>query len=133
MVSICFVGNDDTKFTGDFLILEFQPRTTSVGTTQITPAIKELRDVSGVADLKSSLAKDKISVQFVEGKKLGDVNQDGSINLLDATYVLQAYNGVRKLTETQEKLADVNGDKKVNLVDVLKIMKYCNGEIKNFN
>lgn len=133
LVSICFVGNDDTKFTGDFLTLEFQPRTTSVGTTQITPAIKELRDVSGVADLKSSLAKDKISVQFVEGKKLGDVNQDGSINLLDATYVLQAYNGVRKLTETQEKLADVNSDKKVNLVDVLKIMKYCNGEIKNFN
>lgn len=133
LVSICFVGNDDTKFTGDFLTLEFQPRTTSVGKTQITPAIKELRDVSGVADLKSSLAKDEISVQFVEGKKLGDVNQDGSINLLDATYVLQAYNGVRKLTETQEKLADVNGDKKVNLVDVLKIMKYCNGEIKNFN
>lgn len=133
LVSICFVGNDDTKFTGDFLTLEFQPRTTSVGKTQITPAIKELRDVSGVADLKSSLAKDKISVDFVEGKKLGDVNQDGSINLLDATYVLQAYNGVRKLTETQEKLADVNGDKKVNLVDVLKIMKYCNGEIKNFN
>ena len=133
LVSICFVGNDDTKFTGDFLTLEFQPRTTSVGTTQITPAIKELRDVSGVADLKSSLAKDKISVDFVEGKKLGDVNQDESINLLDATYVLQAYNGVRKLTETQEKLADVNGDKKVNLVDVLKIMKYCNGEIKNFN
>ena len=133
LVSICFVGNDDTKFTGDFLTLEFQPRTTSVGTTQITPAIKELRDVSGVADLKSSLAKDKISVQFVEGKKLGDVNQDGSINLLDATYVLQAYNGVRKLTETQEKLADVNGDKKVNLVDVLKIMKYCNGEISRFN
>ena len=86
-----------------------------------------------MADLKSSLAKDKISVDFVEGKKLGDVNQDENINLLDATYVLQAYNGVRKLTETQEKLADVNGDKKVNLVDVLKIMKYCNGEIKNFN
>ena len=40
LVSICFVGNDDTKFTGDFLTLEFQPRTTSVGTTQITPAIK---------------------------------------------------------------------------------------------
>ena len=134
LVSICFVGNDDTKFTGDFLTLEFQPRTTSDGTAQITPAIKELRDVSGVADLKSSLTtKNKISVQFVEGKKLGDVNQDGSINLLDATYVLQAYNGVRKLTETQEKLADVNSDKKVNLVDVLKIMKYCNGEIKNFN
>lgn len=133
LVSICFVGNDDTKFTGDFLTLEFQPRTTSVGTAQITPAIKELRDVSGVADLKSSLTKNKISVQFVEGKKLGDVNQDGSINLLDATYVLQAYNGVRKLTETQEKLADVNGDKRVNLVDVLKIMKYCNGEIKSFN
>ena len=133
LVSICFVGNDDTKFTGDFLTLEFQPRTTSDVTTQITPAIKELRDVSGVADLKSSLAKDKISVHFVEGKKLGDVNQDGSINLLDATYVLQAYNEVRKLTETQEKLADVNGDKKVNLVDVLKIMKYCNGEISRFN
>lgn len=63
---------------------------------------------------------------------LGDVNQDGKINLTDAKLVMQYYNGSKKLNSQQKKGADVNGDGKVNLIDAKLIMKYYNGEIAEF-
>ena len=63
---------------------------------------------------------------------LGDVNGDGNINLIDASYVLQSYNGVRDLTSDQIERADVNGSDTVTLVDAFRIMKYYNGAIKSF-
>ena len=57
---------------------------------------------------------------------------DSKINLIDVTYALQYYNGVRRLTNEQIENADVNNDSKVNLVDVLMILKKVNGENVNF-
>lgn len=62
----------------------------------------------------------------------GDVNGDGKVNLIDATMVLQYYNGVRgDLTQDQFNRADVDQSGRVNLVDVLFIMKYYNGAISS--
>ena len=72
------------------------------------------------------------TVSFEEVLKLGDVNGDGNINLLDASYVLQSNNGVRDLTSDQIERADVNGSDTVTLVDAFRIMKYYNGAIKSF-
>lgn len=63
---------------------------------------------------------------------LGDVNDDGEINLADVKLVMQHYNKKKKLNGKQKKRADVNGDGKVNLVDAKLIMKYYNGEIEEF-
>lgn len=63
---------------------------------------------------------------------IGDVNQDGKVNLTDAKLVMQHYNGAKTLNSQQKKNADVNGDGKVNLTDAKLIMQYYNGEIAEF-
>ena len=63
---------------------------------------------------------------------VGDVNGDNAINLLDALWILQYYNGVRTFDDSAFKRADVNNSNRVDLVDALMIMKYYNREIKTF-
>lgn len=132
-VTISFVGTDDTNITGDFVSLNFEvsARAQAGDTAEITCAVAELENASESANLTSNTSK--CTVTFKEGSKRGDVNQDGQINLIDVTYALQFYNGVRNLTTEQQALADVNGDKKVTLVDVLMLLKKCNGENINFS
>lgn len=63
---------------------------------------------------------------------LGDVNNDGTVNVLDAT-VIQKY-CVGKATFDDELLtiADVNGDGNVNVSDATLIQKYAVGLITEF-
>lgn len=63
---------------------------------------------------------------------VGDINQDGKVNLTDAKIVMQHYNGMKTLSDQQKKNADVNDDGKVNLIDAKLIMQYYNGEITEF-
>ncbi|MCI7107839.1 MAG: dockerin type I repeat-containing protein [Agathobacter sp.] len=76
----------------------------------------------------------EISVTFVERMvDYGDINGDNKVDLIDATMVLQYYNGVKKdLTAEQLRKADVDQSGSVNLVDVLFIMKFYNGAITSF-
>lgn len=75
----------------------------------------------------------KITIARVEATSIGDVNQDGKVNLTDAKLVMQYYNGAIDLDAQQEKNADTNSDGKVNLTDVKRIMQYYNGEIEALN
>lgn len=72
------------------------------------------------------------NVEVTDSVELGDVNADGNVNLVDAAYLLQYYNGVRYLNSEQIKLGDVNGSGTITLVDVLMIMKKYNGESITF-
>lgn len=132
VVTISFVGTDDTTMTGDFLTLNFsigRNATADEGQNKsiLTCEITELQNASESENLKK--ASNNCTITFEEGSKRGDVNQDGKINLLDVTYALQIYNGVRpNPTKEQQDLADVNGDNKLTLVDVLMLLKKCNGE-----
>lgn len=58
---------------------------------------------------------------------LGDVNNDGSVNAVDARWVLQAASGTRTLTETQTLAANVNGDERINAVDARWILQAASG------
>ena len=58
---------------------------------------------------------------------LGDVNDDGKINAVDARFVLQAASGARVFDATQTAAADVNGDGKVNAVDARWILQVASG------
>lgn len=133
IVYLSFAGTDDTKITGDFLTLTFEvARGTQAGdSVEIKPEIVELQNVSESTGLRK--ASNSCTVTFRAGSERGDVNQDTKIDLLDVTYVLQYYNGVRDLTVEQKALADVNNDTAVNLVDVLLILKKVNGENVTFS
>ena len=55
------------------------------------------------------------------GVLTGDVNGDGSVNILDATSTISYILG-QTPESFQEKAADVNGDGKVDIVDVTSII-----------
>ena len=60
---------------------------------------------------------------------LGDVDNSGSVNAIDASLVLEHYSKVStgqstSLDETQKKFADVNKDGSINAVDASQILSY---------
>jgi hypothetical protein len=138
-IAIAFSAAKDIKLTKDalFLTLTFAAASgaTAGDTATIIPTFADddsaFINQSGVT-MTASFNRN-CAVTFFKGYNPGDVNMDGSINLIDATYILQGYNGSRTLTEAQKKLADVNGTGTVTLVDALLIMKYYNGTITSFN
>lgn len=61
--------------------------------------------------------------------KIGDVNEDGTINAVDASIVLSAYaltatGNTPDLNERQLAAADVNGDERVDAIDASLILGY---------
>ena len=63
---------------------------------------------------------------------LGDVNNDGKINMLDAITVQKYGVGQVSLTDLQLQSADVSHDGKVNIRDAILIQKYSGGAITEF-
>ena len=57
----------------------------------------------------------------------GDVNGDGTINMVDALLVLRAINGQTNLTAEQFTRADLNGNGTLELSEVLSILRFASG------
>jgi hypothetical protein len=64
--------------------------------------------------------------------QLGDVNDDGSISIVDALLVAQYYVGLTPLVFLVER-ADVNCDGSVNIVDALRIAQYYVGLVTSLS
>ena len=58
---------------------------------------------------------------------LGDVNNDGKINVTDVSKTAAHVKGIRPLDEKEQKRADVNVDNKINVTDVSKIAAHVKG------
>ncbi|MGN1217905.1 MAG: dockerin type I repeat-containing protein, partial [Phocaeicola sp.] len=63
---------------------------------------------------------------------LGDVNGDGSVNVIDANMVRRAAAKLIVLSDTQKLAADVNNDGKINIVDANLIRRYAAKLIDTF-
>ncbi len=57
-------------------------------------------------------------------KNMGDVNQDGNIDILDASMIIDYDLGYKKLTPQQKVLADVDGNGYINGSDAERIKQY---------
>lgn len=86
-------------------------------------------DISGY-----SLAEQSLIVEHIEKIKtaisnlvykyvLGDINDDGTISIIDARIALTAVSGTTELTFLQTLAADVNGDGTVSIIDVRIILQ----------
>ena len=62
----------------------------------------------------------------------GDVNNDGVVDILDATLIQKFAVDKATLTDEQKELADVNKDGFVDVLDALEIQKYAAGMITEF-
>jgi hypothetical protein len=58
----------------------------------------------------------------------GDVNGDGSVNIVDITLTAANVKGVKILSEKRRARADVNGDGKINITDVIMIAAHVKGK-----
>jgi len=63
---------------------------------------------------------------------LGDVNDDGRVDILDSLMIAQYYVGLYFVDGYHKERADVNGDGLVNMVDSLLIVQYHVGLITSF-
>lgn len=54
---------------------------------------------------------------------LGDVNQDGKVDSIDALRILQVNVGLYELTETERLAADMNRDGEIDSIDALLILQ----------
>ena len=161
-LNISVAASENINISGDFLYLNFRINPTmplqnnnakvkvqlygasNDSNTSIKYDISNKAGTDMLADKSftyGSGTSEQISVPYVEIPlefvdwlvKYGDVNDDKKVDLVDATIVLQYYNGVKKdLTADQINRADVDQSGTVNLVDVLYIMKYYNGAINAF-
>lgn len=135
-IKAAFVAGQNITDVGAFLNLTLETKenapigTTSDVTITVTQAAnydeESLNGTGAVCTV--TLAENSPEPEYV----LGDVNNDGSIDLVDALCVLQYYNSVKELTDDEKTAADVDKNKTVDLVDALRIMKFYNGEISGF-
>ena len=132
-IKIALVGASNITDTGNFAKIVFKVKSSDtqvVKTTNIGLKATQVTNVSGVT-VPITTTGSIISIGVA--LNVGDVTGDNVINLLDALWILQYYNGVRTFDDSAFKRADVNNSNKVDLVDALMIMKYYNGEIKSFS
>ena len=64
--------------------------------------------------------------------KIGDINGDGSVDILDATIAQKAAAGKAQLTPEQDYVGDVNNDGVCDILDATMIQKYAAGKITEF-
>lgn len=131
-----FTANADTNTVGNLMYINFQladgitTYSNNGLSTDVTIAVESVEDLEGDIFSYNTV---KTSVTVTDSQHtLGDVNGDGSINLLDVLYVIQYYNNTKTFTYAEKTAADVNRDGKIDLTDALKILQYYNGEIKTF-
>ena len=77
-------------------------------------------------DKDFSSVYENMTVNAVYGV-LGDVNNDGTVNITDATMLMRGVVGMEALSELQEILADVNCDGSVGISDATLIARFVTG------
>ncbi len=69
---------------------------------------------------------------FAETGKLGDINDDGEVDVRDVVLVMRHVLVLEELDEDQQRRADVDGDGEIDVRDATLIMQYALGIIDEF-
>ena len=91
--------------------------------------------ISNSAELSlADTTETSFNARFTAGsaQQPGDVNNDGSVNALDAILVLRYSLNSSSLTPAQLAAADVNGDGSVNALDAILILRRAMGLVSGF-
>lgn len=103
-------------------------------------SLASLKDESGaavanVADVLKNVTELKFQLHddgAQNDSKLGDVNEDGKVDIVDALMTLQAAAEKITLSDTQKANANVDGAGNVTVTDALMILQYVSGSIQSF-
>jgi len=103
----------------------------NVATVDQLGNVKTIKEGTAVITAKSSNGKKATCIVTVKENKpqyaLGDVNQDGDINVADYTTIIRYIKGYESLTQEQKNYADVNKDGDINVADYTIIIRHIKG------
>lgn len=88
-------------------------------------------DLEGINAILTSLKLDKITPAEPQ-VTLGDINNDGKIDIKDVNQAILAANSYVTLTDKEQKAADVNGDSLIDIKDVNQLVLFANSYITSF-
>ncbi len=90
----------------------------AIVTTEEAPIATTTPSLS-VADNVDTSTTTSTSTAIIRGKKIGDINEDGYVNLLDYVILFENF----KKNPLIDKRADINNDTKVNLLDYIVLFE----------
>lgn len=88
-------------------------------------------DLEGINAILTSLNLEQITPAEPQAT-LGDINNDGKIDIKDVNQAILAANSYVTLTDKEQKAADVNGDNRIDIKDVNQLVLFANGYITSF-
>lgn len=132
-VTFTYDGSSLTD-TGTLLVLTFNVKSSATGSAYVQIASQDdgyelaLRD----RNAKTMTVTVQNGSVNVSGMQLGDVNDDGVVDVEDAFLVRSYIGGDLQMTDEEKQTADVNGDGKVNSSDITLIREYIVKKITTF-
>ena len=88
-------------------------------------------DLEGINKILTSLNLENITPAEPQ-VTVGDINDDGKIDIEDVSQLVLAANGYITLSDTAQKAADVNDDGKIDIEDISQMVLFTNGYITSF-
>ena len=108
---------------------------TSLNLLQFTVAVNSsfalYPNAAGHTYIKDQLTS-ALDITINKTRPVGDVNDDGFVNIFDATEIQRYSAALRELNDEEMVIADVNFDENVNIMDVTQIQRYASGHIAEF-
>lgn len=115
----CGEKSIETFFVGEALGHNFGEYTVTK-----EPTIMEKGEKASVCTVCGE--KSIIEIPAIE-YKLGDVNGDDKITIIDAKWILQSIAGTKSLTDAQKAAADLNNDGKITIIDAKWVLQIVAG------
>ena len=88
-------------------------------------------DLEGINKILNSLNLEQITPAKPQ-VTLGDVDDNGKINMDDAALLIRYCNNLTTLTDEQRAAAELNGDSEINMDDAALLIRYCNNLLASF-
>jgi hypothetical protein len=108
---------------------------TSLNLLQFTVAVNSsfalYPNAAGHTYIKDQLTS-ALDITINKTRPVGDVNDDGIVNIFDATEIQRYSASLREFNDEEMVIADVNFDSNVNIMDVTQIQRYASGHIAEF-
>lgn len=92
--------------------------------------VKDITSVPGFSNF--SLKASASVIPGSKGYKMGDVNLDGNVTVVDATTIQRYVAQLDTFSSIQKSVADVDGDGRITVVDATMIQRYVAGIIDKF-